>query len=143
VSALDVSPAGIAGRLRTQDNRCTREPAYVVQQKHRVTGLDPRFCCDDEIAWWNGADMYEAVGDERARLEAAYQETGDEPDAWTRTGARDTWEFVTVCLTEAAALAYIEANAHRLNEPRVFVESFYRNEEMIAVRQLLAEGAPR
>jgi hypothetical protein len=86
--------------------------------------------------------MYEAHGEERAALEAEYEETGEEPDQWTRSGAKDTWEFVTVCFTEAAAKAFIKANAHRLKEPRVYVDSAYRNEEMNAVRKLLMRFAP-
>lgn len=54
MSALDVSPQAIAERLRTQDNHCTREPLYLVQQRHRITGLDPRF--SDDIAWWDGSN---------------------------------------------------------------------------------------
>lgn len=49
----------------------------------------------------------------------------------------DHWEFVTVCFTRKSADEYIEDNSHRLNTPRVYVESAERNPEMIAVRKLL------
>ena len=140
MSALDVTPAAIAERLRTQNNHCTREPLYVVQQRRRITGLDPRF--SGEIAWWNSEETRVADADEHARLESEFADTGDEPEYWTRSAFMDTWEFVTCCLTEAGAQAYIKANGHNLTDPRVYVDSAWRNEEMIAARSALKAVRP-
>lgn len=135
---LEFTAKAIGERMRTQDNHCTRAPLYVVQKRRRITGLDPRF--SDDIAWWNAGDMREADADEHEKLEAAYQDTLEEPEGWTRSAYMDTWEFVTCCFTEAAAKAFIARNAHRLGEARVFVDSLFRNEEMLAVQKMLAEG---
>lgn len=135
---IDTTAAAIAERLKTQDNHATREPLYLVQQRRRMTGLDPRF--SGELTWWNSPNQCEATPEEFERLEAAYQESYEEPDDWIRSAYVDTWEFVTVCLTEAAARAYIAANAHNLTDPRVFVDSAHRNDEMIAVRRMLLDG---
>lgn len=134
----DVTAQGIASRLRTQDNHCTREPLYLVQQRRRITGIDPRF--SDEIAWWNSSEMRVADAKEHARLEAEWEDTGDEPEYWTRSAFMDTWEFVTCCLTEAGAQEYIRQNGHNLADPRVYVDSAWRNDEMIAVRKILSGG---
>ncbi len=48
-------------------------------------------------------------------------------------------KFITACLTEIAAEAYISRNKHNLKEPFVYVDSLYGNPEMIAVRNHLME----
>ena len=119
--------------LATQDNRATRWPMFLVQQRVRLSGLDPRWT--DEVVWVR--DGEEVGAEETAKLEAAYEETGDEPEDCLRTGYVDQWEFVTCCFTEAAAQRYIDANGHNLREPRIYVESAHRNTEWIDVREHL------
>ena len=127
----------IGERLRTQDNRITALPIFVVQQKRRTYGFDTDYCEDDNgIAWL--FDHEEATGDERVNLEADYQNDGTEPEGWTRTAFLDTWEYVMPFLTEAAAQRYIDENKHNLKEPRIYAESGYRNGEWKAIREFLA-----
>lgn len=122
--------------LGAQDNRATAHPLFIVQQRERIYGFDAAY---GEAVWL--FDGKEVDTEERDRLEAKYQESGDEPGDYTRTSYIDRWEFVTCCFTAAAALAYIDAQKHNLNEPRVYAESLHRNPEMIAVRGHLAELA--
>lgn len=125
--------------IRTQDNRATALPIFVVQQKRRVYGMDPAYADDHEIVWVDCDG--EAQADEIEALEAEYKETGDEPDGWTRTSYIDIWEFVTCCFTEAGCNDYIAANRHNLKEPRVYADSGYRNREWETVRDHLAKEA--
>jgi hypothetical protein len=128
----------IGRALATQDNQATSHPMFLVQQSRRQTGLDPRWGVP--VVWLDNEGA-EVEAEEAKALEAAFEETGEEPADRTRTGYVDLWEFVTCCFTDAAARSYIEANKHRLNRPRVYVDSAYRNAEFIAVRQHLQELA--
>jgi len=125
--------AAIGRELRTQDNRITADPIFVVQQKRRTYGFDTQWGGD--VVWIDQAnDCIEADDEERARLEAHYDETGEEEDGWARTGYVDTWEAVQPFLAGKAADEYIAANRHNLKEPRTYVESAYRNREWKALR---------
>jgi hypothetical protein len=133
-----------AETIKDQDNRCTAEPIYLVQQKKRLYGVDPDIVDDSEIVWLDGEnDCCEIDGDERATLEALYQETFTVPAKYHRTGYADQWEFVQPFFTEAAAEAYITANSHRMSETRIYVDSGYRNYEWQAVRAMLLEKAKK
>ena len=133
----------VSSNLRIQDNRITKHPLFVVQQRHRQLGFDPAYVLmDDEIAWGDNCNDNEPAfkGEpEWAEAEAHYQEHGDEPNGWTRTGYKNEWQFVTACFTEQGCKDYIEANGHNLNEPRIYAESAHRNLEWQRLRELLLQ----
>lgn len=108
----------LAERLRTQDGRATADPYFCIQEKHREYGYDPQWC-DNPVWILDGEEVPEGTED------------ADE------TGYKDEWRTVQVALTEIAADQYIQANRHRLNEPRTYVDSFYRCHEMIGLRKWL------
>ena len=125
----------IGQRLRTQNNRATDAPIFCVEERRRVYGFDPAY--SDNVAWVDG-DGDEADTEEHARLEAAWDETGEEPQDWTRTCYQESWEYVTACFTEAGCQDYIQRNGHRhRGELRTFASTSYRNDEWRAVRALL------
>ncbi len=129
---------GIGGKMRTQDNACTRDPLFVVFDKKRVTGFDPQYT-DDHLCWvdTDSGTLY-VEGDRRFKvLERYYRRFGQEPYMYTRTAYKDFDEFKTACFTDQAAQAYIAANRHNLHAPHIFVETLNRNPEMIAVRTFL------
>lgn len=121
--------------IRTQDNRCTSDPLFIVQQKKRIYGMDRNYFDDYE---WLREDDHEHVADriERAGLDAL-DEQGEDVTGWEKLYYLDIWEFVTVCFTEQACKDFIAANGHNLNEPRIYASSAYRNREMIAIREFL------
>jgi hypothetical protein len=126
--------------IATQDNRCTDQPMFVVQQRRRIAGLDTDYC--DNIIWLCSEDDYsEASAEEAAQLEAEYQETGRERSGWTRTGYMDQWEFVTACFTEQGCKDYLKRDGHNLKEPRIYAEGSYRNEEFRTIRNTLLKLA--
>lgn len=126
----------LAHQMRSQDNRCTSYPVYTVQEKMLITGIDTDYT---ERTGWFHAEGQQAEGEEAAMLEAGYQETGNEPEDWYRTGYLHRWEQVAAFFTLSAAENYIQANTHRhKGELRTYVESGYRNPEWKELRRLLS-----
>lgn len=132
---MNLSPLllAIAENLRTQDNRITSNPVFVVQKKTREYSND----FEDGVAWMDG-DWEEADAETAAPLEAEYEATGHVPADWTRIGCQDRWEFVQPFFTEDGAKEYLRINGHNVRgETRIFVESGWRNAEWEAIRELL------
>lgn len=131
--------AAIGELIRTQDNRITAEPIFIVQQK-RMYAAHPDY--DHDRIAWIGADG-EADPEEHAFLEAEYQETGIEPDGWTRAAVGYYWDFVTACFSEQGCKDYLKRDGHNLREPRIYAAGSYRNDEWRLVRKHLLDLAAR
>ena len=140
----------IAARLADQDNRGTMHAAYEVQKMVRRTGIDPDQVEDGGILWvengeeipsslWRIADQaYE--DDATSFIDPEETDTIYQMDHLERIGFVLDWETVQTCFTQEGAQAYINRNGHNLDDhapPRIMGESFHRNHEMIAVRELL------
>jgi hypothetical protein len=129
----------IGKALRTQDNRCTDQPLFVVERKRRDYGYDPVWGGD--VAWLSeGVEVEKAEAD---ALEAKYQDSGDEPDGYSRTAYVDRWEFVTACFTEQGCKDFIAVQKHNLGETRIYAHGSYRNKEWRTIREFLLSAAPR
>lgn len=127
----------IAQRMATQNNECTAHAMFCVQKCERIGGLDSAYSDQHE---WRGVEYNLADAEETKRLDAIYDDTFEEPDGWTRNVYYDKWETVMVSLTRKGCEDYIAANGHNISQimpPRIYVESFYRNREMIALREWL------
>jgi hypothetical protein len=137
LSTLSVSLEDIGERLRTQDNRFTADPIFLVQQRVRTYGIDIDY--DPQIAWLYADDPNEVTPELAAKLEAQYQKDGeDEPEGYRRVGYAERWDYVQPFFTEAAADHFIATMAHRFRGPlRTYVDCAYRNWEWQAVRNHL------
>lgn len=124
--------SAISERLRTQDNRITQNPMFCVQIKVREIGYDANYA-DGDTVW---IDM--ASGDFE---EVEFGQPGAE-----EFGYKDRWETVMVAFTEKGCEEYLELNGHNdrrkahNGEVRIYVESFNRCPEMIAIREALMSG---
>ena len=125
----------ISERLKTQDNRITQNPMFCVQIKVRDVGYDWAYA--DSHCWRdsaNGLTIYDDDKDFKGEPE------GDE---WDKFGYRDRWETVMVAFTEKGCEEYLELNGHNdrrrahNGEVQIYVESFNRCPEMIAIREAL------
>lgn len=121
-----------------QDNRCTADPLFIVQQQKIIYGLDreytDNFCWideDGESILFEGDDGYKDLEDKMDPI--CY--SGERLDGYRRVGYIETWEFVTACFTEQGCKDYIKWNGHNLHEPRIYVASAYRNREWIELRE--------
>lgn len=125
----------IAANLRTQDGRMTHLPIYCVQQKRRYPV--PKGYSDTGEWYDVRAGKTITDPDEIARLH--FEEDGGDLDEenYRWVWYQDRWEFVQPFFTEVGAQRYIDINGHNLREPRIYVESGYRNEEWETIRELL------
>ena len=122
----------IAYNLRNQNNQATAHPIYVVQEQSRQYGIDPEYT--DDAVWVSSEG--EADEQESAWLDKLEQD-GRGHVEWHKIGYVDSWKFVTVCLTHQGAQDYIDQNLHNLRNPRIYVDSACRNNEIIALRNFL------
>lgn len=128
--------ARIGELIRTQDNRITDQPIFIVQQKRRICGMDEDYAKD--FMWYDAraVESYDEAG--KAERDADREAEGLPPIEWQRGGYIDIWEFVTACFTEQGCKDYIARDGHNLREPRIYAAGSYRNEEFRAVRKYLA-----
>lgn len=117
---MDLEDIGV--RLRTQDNRATEHPLFLVQEEVFDIGFHQDYA---ERQMWV---------DEEGSLHE------EEPDCLaTRVNVRARWEFVTACLTEQGAHRYINRERHNHGHLRIYAVSANRNPEMIAIIEHMKE----
>ena len=133
----DETLAQIGHLLRTQDNRATDAPMFIVQERKRDYGYDCDFC-DDEVWLDTENDYVEATPAEVKKLESGKM-NGEQ---WQKTGYKDRWEFVTACFTEDGCKSFIEADGHNHGELRIYAAGSYRNHEFRFVRNFLKSISP-
>lgn len=129
----------IAANLRGQDNRICANPIFVVQQKVRIHNLE-----ESDTYIWVGDHSGEEIEEEVAlMLEEAevhdHHHDGSTTQGYRKAYYRDEYQFVQPFFTEHGANEYLKINAHNLREPRIYVESGWRNEEWAMVREHLME----
>ncbi|WP_417639583.1 hypothetical protein [Klebsiella aerogenes] len=119
--------------IRTQDNRITDQPMFVVFQKREIIGSDEH--SPSRICWvWDG----EEVSELRAKwLEALYQD-GRDTRGYDRYAMQEVDEFVTACFTEHGCKDYLRQNGHNLRLPYIYACGSFRNNEYQLVRNWLA-----
>nr|DAP73802.1 MAG TPA: hypothetical protein [Caudoviricetes sp.] len=119
--------------IRTQDNRITDQPMFVVFQKREIIGSDEH--SPSRICW---ASDGEEVSELRAkRLEALYQD-GRDTRGYDRYAMQEVDEFVTACFTEHGCKDYLRQNGHNLRLPYIYACGSFRNNEYQLVRNWLA-----
>jgi len=125
--------ANMGELIRTQNNRITDSPIFIVQQKRRIYGIEDGYC--NSFVWIDGENSYT---DEEKVARDAERAENEEPEAeYRQCGYIDIWEFVTACFTEQGCKDYLRQNAHNLREPRIYAEGSFRNTEWRTVRSFL------
>lgn len=119
--------------IRTQDNRITDQPMFVVFQKREIIGSDEH--SPSRICWVRDG---EEVNPLRAlRLEILYQD-GRDTNNYDRYAMQEVDEFVTACFTEHGCKEYLRQNGHNLRLPYIYACGSFRNNEYQLVRNWLA-----
>jgi hypothetical protein len=120
----------IGREIKKQDNRCTADPIFAVQEKRKIWG------CAEEYAdgsCWVDSENEEAEDRIAALLDEILRKGADTFD-WTRVFYRTEWVFVTAFLTEKGARDYVERLDLELIPRRVYAYSGYDNREFQAIR---------
>lgn len=128
----------IQKELKTQDNRITADPIFLVQEKERVYGMDLEYAPESCYYDW---ENYEEVSEEE--YEKDLKEWGEN----FRSGARksyeevgyfDQWITKLFFFTHKAAQEYIDTRAYRHSgELRIYVASLCDNDEMRQLRNYI------
>ena len=133
----------IGDEIRTQNNRHTADVAFFVNVKERIP-TDQEFSCCDEWAFHDHGALETYYHDSRDRERWEELSKLHEEDELTEeiTAFRyiEVWKTVQVCFTEKAANEHLEYNRHRYTSyhgAEVYGESFYRNPEMLQIRNAL------
>jgi hypothetical protein len=122
--------------IRTQDNRITDQPIFVVE-KSVIIITDPDYGYDDE-EWINTeSGEYEKANKTKARRLDVLDDSGRETGDWKKFYLKETWEFVTACFTEKGCKDYLNANGHNLGKTRIYAYGSYRNYEYRDIRNYL------
>lgn len=117
-------------RLRTQDNRCTSNPMFCVQEKVTIYGMDPRW--SDDIVWIEIDDGVREIKPPRNRRET---------DRVQKSAKKSYWHTVMAAFTQEGCKEYLALNGHNhRGETRIYVESWNRCPEMVAIRSALMEA---
>ena len=137
--------AALRTELRTQDNKFTADPLFVVFEEHRVYGVGPEYT--DDFEWLQEDDHSIAADSDEVKILERLRADGRPLSIggfdFVRIGYKAVRKFATACLTRQGAEDYIACNGHNLINPFIYVESLYRNAEMIALRNhLMSEEAP-
>jgi len=137
----------IGSRIITQDGRGTAVPMYCVQVCHRIGPLLDGYCGNQMIHdHISGATYYDDDKENAKkfrRLSALIQD-GRHEDRYAIAGYANVWMTVAVCFTEAGCQQHLELNGHNYRHhhgTRIYAESWYRNPEMEAVRDMLIASA--
>lgn len=132
-----MSIATIAENLRTQDNRITDNPIFMVQVKVKELG-DPD---NGDPHYWLDRSCDRVDEEKSAELDdAEYQDhhkDGSTTKGYHKVYYREVYQNHQPFFTEAGANEYIRINGHNLREPRVYVEGGWRNEEWRLIREHL------
>lgn len=131
----------IGSLLKTQDNRITADPIFMVQERHRVYGLNPEFSDDCEWRDVDSGDYVPATPEqapELDRLLSANLPTYIDDVEFDQIYYTDIWINVQPFFTEAAAQQWISNNQHNYERPlRIYAESAHNNPEWKAIRRWL------
>lgn len=128
--------------LRTQDNRLTDQPLFIVQRRVRHWGIDSEHENDGYVWVETESGDYSEADERTAKRLDALDDDGRSTGKWEKSYYRQSWEFVTACFTEAGCADHIRMNGHNLGETRIYADGSYRNPEYRAVRDFLMSLPP-
>jgi hypothetical protein len=129
---MDLKLQEIKSNLLTQDNLATEYPIFLVQVEYAIYGVDPEFHDDAEEYFYDSCGW-------NILSEECLEEFVKDGGIYSNAYLVKRWKTVTSCFTEKGAEDYIEANRHNLGKTRIYVDSLYRNAEMIAIRNFLLD----
>lgn len=119
----------ISQKLKTQDNRCTRDPIFQVRGIKRLYGMDPNF--SDNLVWID------------TEIESAHCEVENPSkpnENIIKTGYIEVEEVLMSSFSEEGCKEHLELNRHNYSKYRevyIYVDTLRRCPEMILIRNYL------
>ena len=127
----------ISELMRTQDEQCTADAMFVVEQRRLLIGLDTDYSQGPEDIVWcvDDSNIFQA-DEEFADLERAYDENGAVRENYSRHSFIEQWFLVTAFFTEKDAGDFVERHSHKYDGSlRVTVECEMRNRQWAMLRE--------
>lgn len=122
----------ISEQLNSQDNRMTSDPMFCIQILVREPGFDTSFT-DNEC--WVSSEHNDVLYD---------KSPPKDEEGWEGPyGYKDHWLTKKVFFTKKGCEDYLAVDGHNLKSlahdgiTRIYVESYYRCDEMISIREAL------
>jgi hypothetical protein len=134
----------MAERLRTQDQRCTRDPMFCVQVCDRIGPIMEGYSTGDGLMIRDQQEYetYYDDGPEKTKFRQliALHNGGRLSDRYIVAGYANVWKTVAVCFTDVGCQQHLDANGHNYRDyhgTRIYVESWHGNPEMMAVMEMI------
>jgi hypothetical protein len=129
--------------INTQDNRCTADPMFCVQVCERIGPIIPDY--SENIYYYDsdeGETYYADTDPEEWSRFNKLDRDGNLPDRIRVAGYAERWFTIQVCFTKEGCERHLRLNGHNYSHffgTRIYVESFYRNPEMLDIRKFMSE----
>lgn len=121
----------IGRRLRTQDNRITADPIFLVRGLERVYGMDPEY----------GEDNYTWVSTDDCELCEPPEDEDNPPEGIEKVYYIEKWVTLKMAFTEEGCREHLRINGHNYRrvyqKVDIYADSLWRMPEMIAIRNFL------
>ncbi len=129
----------IGKTISNQDNLCTDQPLFIVEEKEFIYGMAEDY--SEDYHWINQADVCAIATDKQSHTLDKLNErrfSDGELGDWRKVYYKAVWVFVTACFTRNGCKAYINSNRHNhQGELRIYAQGSFRNEEYQTVRNAL------
>lgn len=129
---------GLVENLKTQDNRFTSDPIYLVQEQIKVP--------TDEDYGSDGTYYLETISGDYSQYESIFEAYRNLLESgYSKEEIRGRvevinyiieWKTIQSCFTEEGANWFINRKKHDYNLLRTYVDSLYYNQEMKQLRNL-------
>ena len=137
LTGIAASLKSIGELTRTQDNRCTDQPMFIVFEKREIIGSEDH--SPSRIVWvWES----EEVSETRARRLELLHRDFRSTRGYYRYALQEIDVFVTACFTEQGCKDYLQRNGHNLRQPFIYAAGSFRNNEYQTVRNWLMTLPP-
>jgi hypothetical protein len=137
--AVNAKLPEIGNLLNTQDNRCTADPFFVVFSKSEIV-VDEAYDYD-RIVWVT--EDGDEVEDRKAKRLEVLERNGRDVGEYRRVAIKYIDQFETACFTEQGCKDFLKIQGHNLRRPFIYAHSFWRNHEMLAIREMLLKSSKK
>lgn len=125
--------------IRTQNNRSTRCPMFVVERREKIGPIEDFH--EFDVEEWVNYDDNDAVATPTRIERLNYLEScGLEYKHWRKHRYKYVWVFETACFTEKACVDYIDSfHPDKSYDYRIYVYSAWGNPEFKNIREFLID----